>query len=292
MYLLVCPCIRDPTLRATGITHDRDRVAFDKFNRRCEQFSLKVRYLPCLETQYLGRERSPGSYSQRLDTPQFRTLLDSSESEVRRKIVEDGVPYAIIGVDSSPTCGVNTTYRLPDVRDAKRGAFLSRFDDILAYDVFAAAAFRVYLAGPLFSEAERQYNIRVAELLRSYAYDVYLPQETGDSDSMRGVEAHREIFAMNREQLDASDIVVAIIDGSDADSGTAWEMGYAYAKGIPVYAVRTDFRIVGDFERVNLMLEQSATVVSRPEHLPGVLPCALLVSVLSSGNEQDNCGER
>ena len=44
-------------------------------------------------------------------------------------------------------------------------------------------------------------------------------------------------------------------------------MGYAYARGKPVIALRTDFRHVGAGERVNLMLEQSARVVTTPEKL-------------------------
>jgi nucleoside 2-deoxyribosyltransferase len=65
----------------------------------------------------------------------------------------------------------------------------------------------------------------------------------------------------NKQALDACDIVVAVIDGADADSGTAWEMGYAFAKGKPVIALRTDFRKAGNHEQVNLMLERSATAV-------------------------------
>jgi nucleoside 2-deoxyribosyltransferase len=61
--------------------------------------------------------------------------------------------------------------------------------------------------------------------------------------------------------------VVGIIDGADADSGTAWEMGYAAAQGKPVYALRTDFRKVGLHEHVNLMLEQSATLVKSRDDL-------------------------
>ncbi|WP_243670953.1 nucleoside 2-deoxyribosyltransferase [Methanoculleus chikugoensis] len=52
------------------------------------------------------------------------------------------------------------------------------------------------------------------------------------------------------------------------DSGTSWEMGYAYALKKKVVALRTDFRIAGHHERVNLMLEESAGVVTRKEDLP------------------------
>jgi nucleoside 2-deoxyribosyltransferase len=100
---------------------------------------------------------------------------------------------------------------------------------------------------------------------------VYLPQLVGDDTHCRDKEAHWEIFRTHLEALEHTDIVVAVIDGPDADSGTAWEMGYAYARGIPVIAIRTDFRMAGRHERVNLMLEQSARVITDIESLPGIL---------------------
>jgi nucleoside 2-deoxyribosyltransferase len=68
------------------------------------------------------------------------------------------------------------------------------------------------------------------------------------------------IFRRNVESIEISEAVVAILDGSDSDSGTAWECGYAYAKGKPVIGVRTDFRISED-SNLNAMLSQSAYVV-------------------------------
>lgn len=41
------------------------------------------------------------------------------------------------------------------------------------------------------------------------------------------------------------------------DSGTAWEIGYAYAKNIPVMGLRTDFRTLGIEGTVNLMIEKT-----------------------------------
>ena len=43
--------------------------------------------------------------------------------------------------------------------------------------------------------------------------------------------------------------------GVDVDSGTVWEIGYAYAHGLIVYGLRTDFRILGIEGVVNLMIE-------------------------------------
>ena len=58
--------------------------------------------------------------------------------------------------------------------------------------------------------------------------------------------------------LNKADVVIAILEGSDADSGTCIEMGYAAAKGIPIIGVRTDFRASQD-RGVNRMVSQTCT---------------------------------
>ncbi|MCM2465067.1 nucleoside 2-deoxyribosyltransferase [Methanoculleus oceani] len=271
MYVLVAPCIENPACRARGITTDEDLRHFRRAIERCRRFSVEMVPLPCPETIYLGADREPGSFLDRLATDEFAALLDRLESEVRAVVRERGEPpLAIVGVDSSPTCGVNATY-YSSIKQPGRGAFLSRFPDIPAIDVKEFARYRVYLAAPLFSEAERAYNLTLRDLLEAHLFDVYLPQEVGDTSHTRCREEHRAIFAQHAAALQDADTVVAVIDGADADSGTSWEMGYAYALGRRIVALRTDFRVVGHHERVNLMLEESATVVTKKEDLPRVL---------------------
>ncbi len=271
MYVLVAPCIRDPAYRARGITTDEDITYFRRAIERCRRFSIDVVPLPCPETIYLGADRPPASFIERLATLEFAALLDRLEAEVRATIRERGdMPLAIIGVDSSPVCGVNMTYYSPE-KEPGRGAFLARFPEIPAIDVKDFARYRIYLAGPLFSEGERAYNLTLHDLLEEHLFDVYLPQDVGDTSNTRGCDEHAAIFAQHIQALQDADIVVAVIDGADADSGTSWEMGYAYALGKRVVALRTDFRIAGHHERVNLMLEESAAVVTAKEELPRVL---------------------
>ncbi len=275
MYVLVCPCIMDPDLRAKGITSARDLEAFGKTLDRCRRSGVEIIPLPCPETIYLGRDRAPGGYRDRLDTAEFGKVLDELENEVRKLVSGRGQPSAIIGVDSSPTCGVHWTYYESGPGAEKtpgRGKFIGRFPEIRAIDVKEFARYRVYLAAPLFSEAEKTYNLKVLSLLEKHLYEVYLPQEVGDNTHCRDNLAHREIFEKHVAAIRESDFVVAVVDGADADSGTAWEMGFAAAVGVPVVALRTDFRMVGMCERVNLMLEQSAEkVVSTMEDLPAAL---------------------
>jgi len=276
MYVLLCPCIADPALRARGITSDADRAAFSRARERCREFGLDVVTLPCPETLYLGKDREPGPFHPRLDTEEFRILLDRLETGVREEIRRRGeAPLCIVGVDASPTCGAGWHHSgAPDgklSRSPGRGAFLARFREIRAVDVKDVARYRVYLAGPLFTEAERAFNRTVRDLLQTHLFRVYLPQEAAEAPG-REPDADGAIYASHLAALQDTDVVVAVCDGPDADSGTAWEMGYATAHGLPVIALRTDSRRFSAERRMNLMLERSAAqVVSDPAMLPAAL---------------------
>ena len=66
-----------------------------------------------------------------------------------------------------------------------------------------------------------------------------------------------EIGQKNQHAIDECDAVVAVLDGSDVDSGTAAEIGYAFAKNKPILGYRSDFRLSADNEGgiVNLQVE-------------------------------------
>ncbi len=124
---------------------------------------------------------------------------------------------------------------------------------------------QIYLAGPLFSQAERDFNILLRDRLVEMGFAVFLPQEDGnDTQFSRMEDRQRIIFENDVRGIDGSDIVVAVLDGgSDVDSGTAWEMGYAYAKGMPVLGLKTDFRTFGDEGVINLMMGVSVDALER-----------------------------
>jgi nucleoside 2-deoxyribosyltransferase len=114
----------------------------------------------------------------------------------------------------------------------------------------------VYLAAPLFSEAECDFNRKLKDELHTLGFKVFLPQE--DSNNVHDkTNRQKIIFNKNLAGIENSDIIVAVIDGADVDSGTAWEIGYAFAKGKPVIGLRTDFRTLGIEGTVNLMIERS-----------------------------------
>lgn len=124
---------------------------------------------------------------------------------------------------------------------------------------------QIYLAGPLFSQAERDFNVMLRDKLVEMGFSVFLPQEDGnDTESSRLEDRQRVIFENDVRGIDESDIILAVLDGgSDVDSGTAWEMGYGYAKGMPVLGLKTDFRTFGDEGIVNLMMEMAVDALER-----------------------------
>lgn len=117
---------------------------------------------------------------------------------------------------------------------------------------------QLYVAGPLFTQAEWTWNAKLAAALRA-RYDVVLPQEAS-AHMLAGTEPFSPgaLFQTNVASLERADVVIAILDGADVDSGTAWECGYAHKLRTPVIGLRTDLRRGGDDPGagVNLMLSQ------------------------------------
>ena len=78
----------------------------------------------------------------------------------------------------------------------------------------------------------------------------------------------------NHKAIDEAQILCACLDGSDVDSGTAAEIGYAFGRGLPIIGYREDIRLAGDNIgvpvnlQVNYFLKQSSgTLVTSLEAL-------------------------
>lgn len=116
---------------------------------------------------------------------------------------------------------------------------------------------RVYLAGPLFTQAEWLWNEHIATRLTQRSLEVLVPQRRAEPMLM-GKEPFNPglLFEENLRQIENADAIVAILDGADPDSGTSWECGYAFKLGTPVIGVRSDIRAGGDdpATAINLML--------------------------------------
>jgi nucleoside 2-deoxyribosyltransferase len=113
---------------------------------------------------------------------------------------------------------------------------------------------KVFLAAPLFCESERKFNSLVAERFRVSGFEVWLAQEFGLFEHGT-LNEKRKVFTQDLLALENCDVVVALLDGVDVDTGVGFELGYAYALKKPLVGLKTDYRTFSKTEEVNLMLE-------------------------------------
>ena len=123
---------------------------------------------------------------------------------------------------------------------------------------------RAYVASPLgFSEASRGYYAdRFLPALREHVEPVdpwalSQPAEFAAARESGREHAHGiEVGARNARAIAGAQLVIAHLDGQEVDAGTASEVGYAAALGLPCLAVRSDLRRSGEpGMTVNLQVE-------------------------------------
>lgn len=96
----------------------------------------------------------------------------------------------------------------------------------------------IYLAGPFFNEEEIK-NIEYAErVLKERGLPFFSPMRALFEEAEQGTpEWARLVFNKDVEEIEKADAVVTLYYGSNGDTGTAWECGYAFSLGKPVILV-------------------------------------------------------
>lgn len=132
---------------------------------------------------------------------------------------------------------------------------------------------RLYVAGPLFSAAERSFNAALAQRIEALGFEVFLPQRDGVESqsepwaSMTPDDRRRAIFETDRDQVFACDVLLFVLDGRVPDEGAALELGMAYAHrrlakpGRRLVGLHTDPRAAFIGARLNPMLAVPLDVV-------------------------------
>ena len=127
---------------------------------------------------------------------------------------------------------------------------------------------KIYLAGALFSLAEQEFNLWFKNMLEiNFDVEVFLPQiECKDLE-----DNPTKIFEKCKEGIDTSHIIIAILDGTDVDSGTAWEIGYGHLMGSELIGIRTDFRQRGDDFGLNCMISKSLDFLIEKNNMDDII---------------------
>ena len=94
----------------------------------------------------------------------------------------------------------------------------------------------IYLAGPLFSEAERRFNLGLTQELEALGFDVFLPQRDGVErdrapyDARTPEERRQAMFRLDRSRILDSDVFLFVLDGRVPDEGACVELGIAHCQ--------------------------------------------------------------
>jgi len=99
---------------------------------------------------------------------------------------------------------------------------------------------KIYLAGPeVFLPDAVECFERHKELCLRHGFSPLSPLDNSEAASGEtGITLARSIFAANARMIDQCDTVAANCNpfrGACVDDGTAWEIGYAYARGKRIY---------------------------------------------------------
>lgn len=128
----------------------------------------------------------------------------------------------------------------------------------------------VYLASPLgFSPELKSYRDRIKARLKEIGCVIFDPWDqafgamvteaksiTHWEDRVTALaKVASEVGRMNEHGIRSSDATLGVLDGTEIDSGTASEIGFAAGLGKRCYGLRTDFRDLGDFEGLPINLQ-------------------------------------
>ena len=122
---------------------------------------------------------------------------------------------------------------------------------------------RCYIASPLgFTESGRDYYARYVQALVEHVdpvdpWTLTEPEEFAAAAAQDRVHAFGiEVGARNAAAIYSAHMLIAQLDGQEVDAGTAAEVGYAAALGLPCVGIRSDLRASGEAGmHVNLQLE-------------------------------------
>jgi nucleoside 2-deoxyribosyltransferase len=150
----------------------------------------------------------------------------------------------------------------------------------------------IYLAGPLFNQAERAFNLELTKTLEEHGHTVFLPQRDGLGKDefnptsmldtgMTEEEITQLIFTTDRDKVLEADVLLFVLDGRVPDEGACVELGMAYGqkyllqKSTLMIGLHTDWRSAFHWARRNAMIDGALDcIVGDEQELLAVLESA------------------
>lgn len=125
---------------------------------------------------------------------------------------------------------------------------------------------KIYIAGKIRTDSERKALEKIDKLCKSLKYNTFLPHR--DIGLAKNIKDVKRIFRGDiKRGFKDVDLIIALLDGLHVGAGTAWELGYAYAKGIPSIGLKTDEKITDSLEYLSAILIGSMPILTSFEEL-------------------------
>jgi nucleoside 2-deoxyribosyltransferase len=125
---------------------------------------------------------------------------------------------------------------------------------------------KVYIAGKLCSESERKFLEKLAKIAEELGFETFLPHR--NIGLCKNIEDVDKIFKGDIiNGFENVSLVIADLNGLHVGAGTAWELGYAYAKGIPIIGIKEDEPIEDALENLSAIIIYSSKIVTSLDEL-------------------------
>lgn len=123
---------------------------------------------------------------------------------------------------------------------------------------------KIYFAGPLFTEYERDYISKSAEILREHGIEPFVPHENSFKEEPSETRSRAKI-CLDKDffGIDGSNAILALVNGTEVDDGTACEIGifHSLMKSDPtkkgIVALHADWRtrVGGEGKELNAFVK-------------------------------------
>lgn len=125
---------------------------------------------------------------------------------------------------------------------------------------------KIYIAGKLCTESEREFLEKIDYLCKKLGFSTFLPhRDVGLAESVEDID---KVFKGDIiEGFKECKLVIGVLNGLHVGAGTAWELGYAYAKRIPAIGIKTDEPVEDALDYLSSILIGSMRIVTSLEEL-------------------------
>ncbi len=125
---------------------------------------------------------------------------------------------------------------------------------------------KAYIAGKLCTASEVEFLEKIDKICEKLGIETFLPHR--DVGPCKGMKDVKRVFEGDiTKGFKDCNLIIADLNGLHVGAGTAWELGYAYAKGIPAIGIKTDEPVKDALEYLSAIIICPTKIVTSLEEL-------------------------